>query len=349
LALSRPSLFVAATFVALALPGCLDDTSPRSYHAAGQAGSFVLGWGYDGEGVLPFAGFITIHADPVANTGEALVMGELNGQHWKILFDRFAQQGDKAFQDGGIVANLDEHGDTGHGDASIPKVHADAAAWGDALVTVDGQPVLDPLTGEEGWVAHYMVITTGVRDDQNHGIWNAAKTAPYDSKSPADGLALEGDNEIHLVLKSHATAPPNATAVSNKSQGSANPFVNANHGYANKYQNAEFNVTIKVAGTFAAGQSLNFTLRDPNGKSVRSLQLPRNNQMEGRLVAPLEQVGKYVLSVRGQGLQAGYEITGAITPPSNVVMNFWWEDVLFGQAAEAFEATAGSGNHTDEH
>jgi len=329
--------------LAFVLPGCLEDTSSQVYHASGEDGSFVLGFAYDGTGILPFDGFITVHADAGANTGDAVVKGQLNGQPWQILFDHFAQQPNKTFQDGGVAARLDEHGDTTHGDTSIPKVRVEVAGWGDAEVMVDNKSVKDPLTGEDRWVAHFMVITTGVRDDKTGAIWNADKSAPYDPKNPTNGLSVEGDNEIHLVLKSHATAPPNATKIDNKSMPFETPFVRTSHGYTNNFQNSEFNATIKVSGTYGPTQSLSFALRDPNNKIVKSIRLGESGKTEGQLRSPLNQTGKYVLEVSGSGLQAGYEITGAITPPSNVVMNFWWEDILLGEAAESFEATAGAG------
>jgi hypothetical protein len=344
---------VIAAMTATVFAGCLEDASARDYHAAATDGKFALGWAYDGAGVLPFDGFIMIHAVDRDNTGEAYAAGMLNGKRWVIVFDEFAQQGDRAFQDGGIAGGLDEHGDTGVGDASIPRVRADMAAWGTARVTVDGQHLPDALTGDDRWVAHYMVILTGVRDKDGK-IWNAGRTAPYDPGNASDGYSEEGDHEVHLILRSHATTPPNATSVDRSGTTGPTPTpanMPRRIDVENKYLYSTFDATLTMSGNLAPNTFLRFDFRDPDGQTARpavTITQPLTGQPAPVPVTfDMTKVGTYRIDVSGNALNTNYAVRGTIQPPSNVLMNFWWENVIFGAAAEQFEGT--QDNHTDGH
>lgn len=340
----RIAAFVVAAVASTALlAGCLQDSAPRVYHAAGTNGNFVNGFAYDGKGVVPFDGFVTIEADNAANTGKVLAFGNVGTQTWRIDFDHFAQQGNKAFQDGGIAMNLMEHGSTGNGDTSIPKVHADSAGWGDARVTVNGIALPDALTGDERWVAHYMVLTTGVRDDTSKAIKKSSTDAPYDPNTPDDGRTKDGDNEILLLLKSHATAPPNATVVDNKSTIDSPIRFSKVEKWPNAYQESNFTATLSLTGAAVPETSIQFTFKDPQGKTIgQPIQImkPANGDPQPQTVTFKMGKGTYSCGVSGNAYQGTYEIKGTITPPGNVVMNLWWEDVVFGPAAESFATHA---------
>jgi hypothetical protein len=333
-----------------ALAGCLQDETARVYYAAGQDGYLSLGQAYDGKNVLAFNGAITIIGREAENTGLAHVQGFLapgsagKPQVWDILFDRFAEQANRTFQDGGIAADLEEHGDSGNGDASIPRVHADLAGWGEATINVDGKPSPDPLTGQETWVAHYMVLTTGVRDDATHQIWNQAKSAPYDPANPGDGFAQEGDNEIHLRLSSHATAPPAPVPVDEEGGPVDGITFRETHTWNNRFKGSAFNATLTMEGGVVPNSYIIFQFRDPDNQAVGEnsyrLTQPAMGDPEPQQVHfTMNKAGNYSVNVNGNAIQATYKINGTITPPGNVLLNFWWEDVIFGEAARTFEPT----------
>ena len=333
-------------FVFALAAGCLSETKATDYHAAGTDGWFEVGYGYEGGKAVRFdESGIAIHANDEKNTGSVHAGGMLSGKHWFVDFDLFEEAAGKPFQDGGVAANLDEHGDSGVGDASIPRVHLDMAGWGEAAVTVDGKPQADPITGEDLWLAHYMVITTGVRDNDTHGIWNKNKTGPYDPSNAEDGYAEPNDLEIHLVLKSHSTTTPNATSVSVPTQTFTSPSVmtRSHNIYENKHYGTQANLSVHLTSDApVAVRETDFKILDPSGVDIWSTSASASGGGMSNTVVPtfsMDKLGMYTLQVTAQGASIEYSLDGTVKPPANVIMNFWWETILMGADAEAFEST----------
>lgn len=324
----------ALPIVALSLlAGCLDETPITGYAAEGSDGWFTLGYAYDGRGVIGFDGNITITADESANTGLATVQGRLNGEEWTIEFDRYFEAAGKTFQDGGIAHDLREHGATGVADSSIPEVRVNVAAWGEARITVNDQTLLDPVTGQDRWLAHYMVILTGVRDDASHTIWNQEKTAPYDPAAPTDGFAST-DREIHLVLRSHANPAANATPIALDVQQVNDPQYREDRElFNNSYAGSRANVTFSAQAPPIGRSQFRFEVYDPDGDLV-STPYSTTGGPRAETSEPFEfemaKIGEYRLVVTGVGLNGQWSVAGAVTPPPSVVMNFWWETVQIG-------------------
>lgn len=343
----RSFAYALVLVVAAALPGCLGDDKETNYHAAGLAGTFVYGFGYDGIGIVPFEdSFITIHANDADNTGLAYANGTLSGRTWTIAFDAFSQSAGKDFQDGGIAANLQEHGATGVADTSIPEVTVDVAAWGSARVTIDGEPLLDPISQREDWVAHYMVILTGVRDNATGEIFNEARTDSYDPANASDGFAQPGDEEIHLILKSQPVESNETIPVSGNSGGPVTdrPYQATHPLAANPVPGSAFQFSFTMSkGTGTGSGSVTVAIKDPNGEVIDQQSggfgALDSGPFEWSTFLVLSEVGQYTLEVSGSSLvNVQYDFTGSIAPPKQVVMYFTWEDIVFGDEAAEFES-----------
>lgn len=181
----------------LASAGCFgDDPLPAERTVSASGGKTSGGWAYDGAGVSGSSATLEGTLNNVENTGLVTVSFDHAGSRYVATFDQFAES--KPFQDGGVVFELLEHGDTGVADASIPRIHAIVAAWGTAKVTKDGAP----LVGKAGdaWTAHLMVSRDTVRGADGK-ITKADGATPYDPASPADARRVENDPQALFFIK----------------------------------------------------------------------------------------------------------------------------------------------------
>ena len=186
-----PALAVAAL-----VAGCFgapEAPNEQTFRATG--GVVSAGWSYDGSAVVGREATLDGSTDDAANTGAADVTFVIDEESWVVRFDRFAQGEGRDFQDGGIEHGLDEHGDTGVADASIPRIHALVAAWGSATVARGGAVVTT-----EPWTAHLMVSRDTVRGPDGK-ITKADGATPYDPAAPGDARRIENDPQAILFIK----------------------------------------------------------------------------------------------------------------------------------------------------
>ncbi|MDX1394505.1 MAG: hypothetical protein R3195_08940 [Gemmatimonadota bacterium] len=116
------------------------------------------GWdhmGDDASSVRAVGGTIEIDVDEIANTGSFVARLALPEGEYVVEIDRFHEF--SGCQDGGIVAYIFEHGDSGCGDANWPKSFLWLAGWGWGHATLNGEPLHDEFQ------IHFMV-TQGMRD-----------------------------------------------------------------------------------------------------------------------------------------------------------------------------------------
>lgn len=187
---------VFALVVFALLAGCTkEEASPDSRTFSASGGKLSLGWAYDGVGVTPAGASLDGFVVDSTNSGSVNASFDLGGSKWVIRFDAFAEAPGKAFMDGGVKIDLDEHGDTGVADASIPKIHALAAAWGTARVTREGV-----LAAPLPYSAHLMLSGDTVRSADGR-ITKADGTTPYDPSTPSDAKRGEGDPQVILWIK----------------------------------------------------------------------------------------------------------------------------------------------------
>lgn len=204
---------LALLLLVVLVAGCAKEAaSPDSRTFSATGGKASLGWAYDGEGLVPANAALDGSVVDSTDTGSVNVTFELDGSLWVVVFDSFAQASGKAFMDGGVEIDLDEHGDTGVADASIPKIHALVAAWGKARVLRDGV-----LAAPEPYSAHLMVSADTVRGSDGK-IAKDDGVTPYDPSAPADARRVEGDPQVIFWIKhpqgetfSRAPAPVSAS------------------------------------------------------------------------------------------------------------------------------------------
>lgn len=345
------ALPVSLLFVA-ALAGCLDpDSTPARIHVLGETGFFALGFAYDGQHVNPYDGFVYLAVDDVSNTGTVEARGELGGIYAKpkpclpaafclddhavftkkwfnVSFTGFA--GSKDFHDGGIATDLIEHGDSGVGDADIPKVDVSTAGWGWATMRFEGKPVLNPVTGGE-WNAHFMVVRNGVRGNADGKMWNAALDRPYDPKSPGDAYSLPNDNEVHLELETgDATSLPRTTIPKSRTAD----FFTESQVYLDEFENPMIGSKARAWINVTGGAPVNmvFSLLTPSGAYLKNITVSQPTRMSTPILFDANEFGAYIL--RASGVGARVEYTGSIEFEARpVTLNLWFETVNTGDRA----------------
>jgi len=254
------------------LAGCFgDEAAPneRSFRASG--GIVTAGWAYDGLGIVGREAELSGNTVNDANTGVIHVTMLVDDEPWVVHFDRFAQAEGRDFQDGGVAHALDEHGDTGVADTSIPRIHAIVAAWGTATVTRSGVPVTS-----EPWAAHLMVSRDTVRIDGK--ITKADGVTPYDPNAPGDARRVEGDLQAFLTLRhpqGDSFARPPATSYLNLSCAAPQCVASGELAVETGATALVLNATGRPDGQLplAAGRSVSIVFSDAMGVQLAVLEL----------------------------------------------------------------------------
>lgn len=336
-------LLLSAALMVTGLSGCLVEEKLTGYHAYGSNGSFAAGFAYEGgKSVLRFDGPAYLDVNDENNTGAFVAKGKVAGKNFHVIFEDFAQS--KPFHDGGIAADFHEHGASGVGDMTIPEVDLEMAGWGLANIKSDGVPYKDPISGKDQWTAHFMVIRNGVRDNTTGAIYaDANKSKPYSPMNASMGYSEPGDYELHLVLRNQTgNGTAGAQQISPITYSMVNAQVTNNHRlFEANALGATAQIDLVVRATGAQASNLTFTLLAPGGSTIATKQLgaqavAQATQSATQVTFPVGEFGDYTVRVTGRVAPGGsYEIRGVVTPPPSLVMNLWWEDVIFGEEAEA--------------
>ena len=308
-----PSRLVAGLVVlvsVLASAGCFGgDPVPAQRTLSASGGVASEGWAYDGASVVPASATLEGTLDNAQNAGAVTVRFDYDGSRYVATFDQFTES--KPFQDGGIVFNLDEHGDTGVADASIPRIHALVAAWGTAKLTKDGAP----LVGKAGdaWTAHLMVSRDTVRGSDGK-ITKADGVTPYDPAAPADARRVENDPQALFFLKhpdgetaARAPVAGSGSANLNGPDQTVTAEVPAEPGAAS----ATLNVTVGAGAAPVGLGQVSVRVLDANGTElaaeppanvlpnqplVRSFEIP-GDKITGPLTVEVSGSGTYSVTV----------------------------------------------------
>lgn len=191
--------------LSVALAGCAaPPAAPTVYDAQGSSPVVFRGYDYAGATHEMGPGNITVHLDAASDTGTVIATFPHEGKAWRVEFTRFQES--RPFQEGGVRLDFPEHGDSGNGDALLPRIHANAAGWGVGQVTVDGQPFPDPTTGNATFNLHVMVTDTAPRDPTSHQVTKADGATLYDPAAPADAKTQQGVRQILLNVQSAGPA-----------------------------------------------------------------------------------------------------------------------------------------------
>lgn len=328
---TRTLVLVLALF-AVPLAGCFGgDEVPAERTFMASGGKASRGWAYDGAGIEAVGASLDGMMSDADNTGIANITFDFAGSTWVVTFDTFAAS--KDFQDGGIEFELDEHGDTGTADASIPKIHATLAAWGSAKVMRDGA-----LATPEPWTAHLMISADTVRGADGK-IAKADGTTPYDPSAPADARRVEGDAQALLSLKhpqgeTFSRAPVNVTAA--LSCAAPQCAQSAELAFEEGADALELNVTVSAPSTLPVpagplGQG-RVAIVDANGTELAGMAIAPNPQAGAAtpLPVPLEgAVFPLTVQVTGDGV---FDVTlaGTATYSDVPFIVLTWDEVTVG-------------------
>ncbi|MEK6985421.1 MAG: hypothetical protein AABX89_03440 [Candidatus Thermoplasmatota archaeon] len=299
-------------------------------------GTLALGLG-ETQQLLPYDGCAMAQLRPERENGRVNVLG---------IFGPDAEQGEgttveiemNSFVDGkgsqGPVArNLTVEG--GH-----PKLFADAAAWGTAQLVVDGQPYPDPTGDGENVTASFFVTPHGFRDNGDGRLQPLAANA---LEPLPDETAADGDWEMHLQIQSPPDAAPTAAQFVFPSPGdlpdgstSYNPAYVSQHLFPNLKFGGRATATITATARAPAGlNELTFTFRSASGANLGNATVaPALAADDGATVEfPLTEFGAYRVDVAGKMALGSYSITLDLAPPSEFVLDLWWDVVSLGVQA----------------
>lgn len=322
---------VLLTAAVLLLAGCVGTASIPDDLAVEATNAFAVpsDWAYDGRAVRSVDGSISIDVVDSANTGEVVAEIRDGNTTYEVTFTGFRQAPGSDFQDGGIVHGIFEHGDSGHGDTYLPRSYALSAAWGVGAVTKDGEPLLDPLTGDGNLSLHYMVFQGGVRDDGDHAIYSADRSGFYTPSEPGDADVDFDDREVHLLVKS-AVARPSPFEETFEATVDETGYM-AEHPIPVANGQGAIDVRIQLEGpeqSLYPGQ-LTFQLRGPDGQELatRTLGGPDQAGTATMHVSDLPGAGNHTLVVTGDAVRTSYTAETRVIYPSPLFLHWFFEDV----------------------
>lgn len=313
--------------------GCIRAEQATLFHATASQPKVLAGYDYGAVTVQPGQGGFEVSTDAAADTGTATATFTFAGRQFQAAFTRFAEAPGRAFQEGGVRADFQEHGATGNGDALLPEIHALSAGWGHGTLTVDGQALADPATGAAEFNLHYMVTDTAPRDPGTMLVTRADGTSPYDPATPGDARTLPGTLQVLLNIQSAGGAAPTDTTamlegtVAEPQHSNSMPFdVNAT--------GARILVNISVSNPtpLPSVGELSFVLGDPSGAELGRFDYSvQEAQPMGVIDVPAANAtGTYTLSVSGAGLGVDYRAGILVDYPEPVFLHVVYTDVRVG-------------------
>ena len=291
-----------------------------------------------GEAVMDFAGCAFVQLRPDFGRGRVSIAGLVDGfTPLRVDFADFA--GDTASQ-GPIATNLTldaaSHPMLGAGQAARGEAAGEATAQMRASEYYDPEKraillanFTDPVGGGEELRARLAMAGDGVRDDET-------------------GARLEevskGDEELHIVLTSPEGAQPQGDSV--RFPGPSDvpdgvPATDAEHAESFQFLNTRFGgqATVTFSATSKAPPGLNsvtVVARAPDGSEVGNATVDWSVLAPGAatLEFPADQLGFYDILVTGQILLASYAVDVELAAAPAFQLDFWWEDVVRGGAAQ---------------
>lgn len=230
-----------------------------------------------------------------------------------------------------IDASVDGRED--HGGEQYPRVQAEMAMYGDATIEVDGQPYIDPVTGDAEFKTSYVVTPTGYRHE---GVAFADDGGMYSLGEPA---LLREEWEIQMRIEgAEGTTETSFQVTQPSDQLIPGRFtLNANYEDTYTFPNQHFDGEglLDVSFTSEALEGLNeltFRVRAPNGDVVANTTVTAalGNDGQDSKTFPLDQFGNYMVDVSGSVALSQYDFT--FTQSSNAPFDLWmwWENVTVG-------------------
>jgi hypothetical protein len=308
---------LAALLLAAALGGCIRAEEPTTITVNASSPTVFQGYDHAAANPQPGQGTFAITADPRTDSGTMVATFVHQGQQWRVEAVDFAESPGRAFQEGGVRADFEEHGDSGNGDPNLPRFFARLAAWGQGRATVDGQPYVDPVSGSDLLAIHAMVARDAPRQPGTLRVLMAEGDDPYDPANPANGRSFPNQPMVLLNVQGAAAPADVAQAFTGQVQG---PNFDQSHAFEVNSTNARIVANISVAPAIPPGTpvppvgQLQFDLLDPSGAAVATWayapQPGALGPVQGSLVAeaPLPAGGAWSVRVSGGGVAVDYAL-----------------------------------------
>lgn len=327
------------------------------YLVAGQVnGSALASNPGTGDVLLDFAGCAFVQMRPELDRGRVSIAGFVDGST-PLRVDVHEFSGDVARQ-GPIAANLTldptthpllPTGQTARGEVAGK---ATAEMFVDQYIDFTATPLprlrmanfTDPVGGGDELVATVTMAKDGLRDDATGALLDAV---------------ARDDEELHIVLSSPPGASPQsdrATFQSSADLPDGSLSADAEHVQAYEFLNTRFGgkATIVVAMQSKAPPGFNavtVTVRAPDGSEAGNASVQSSALGDGSatIAFDADQMGFYSILVTGQVLLGSYRVDLQLDAPPAFRLDFWWEDVVRGDAApDAFgECQRGIGLRAD--
>jgi hypothetical protein len=315
------------------LAGCMSPP-PTALDVHGSTPWSFEGYDYTARTLERGDGVAAIEVDAAADGGRASFEYVRDGHAWRVTMDRFAAT--EPWQDGGVRADFNFRGATGIGDGQLPLMHAVAAGWGAASVTMDGQAVVEPVTGNRTFDASFVVTDTAPRNATNGRVLRTGQGI-FHPQHPEQGRT-EPRWQVLLDLRSPPPWPP-ADARQAVSFQLNDPL----HRNALPFEVAgsptEVNVSwivVRPPDT-APAAILDFSLEGPSGEGLATWHYdPRDAigatsppRYDVVLPAPVPN-GTYVSRVEGRGAGAEYILVSLVDYPQPLFHHVAYMNVTVG-------------------
>jgi hypothetical protein len=346
------SIVVATALVLAAFAGCIggdEEGIPNNLQA--EASNPVLSFGgfaYDGEDAVSGSGSATLVIDNESGTGT--LNGSLGAEGDSVNFraDTFSGDPDNPWEANGINQGITVHGDTGRAAPTLPELNLITGTWGPVQITQNGEPVPDPLTGQQTFQVHTMLTDTGVRDDSSRQIL-AQDGSPYNPDKAGEGQTTDGDEEFIVEIFSDPSAPVFEDATSSDS-GSLDPESStAEFPFPVKATTATFEVNASISSSDPTGAlpqapaEVNVSLVDPTGTMLKAATLgpggPDDPEGQSEVAWSIDDVsttGNYTIQFDANGA-ADWEASSSVDYPEPFFLLAVYEDVTYGAAGSGEE------------
>lgn len=284
---------------------------------------------YDGTDMTVGNGTLSVDTDDGSNTGT--VVAEItrpDGGTYRVRWTDF--HAEPAWKDGGIASHVVEHGASGHGHRMEPRFDLCSGAWGSTTeVTLDGEPIADPVTGGTTFNAHYMLTKQAMLEEGSHAIYKSDRQTPYDPRTAEDGHVFPDRPEGHFAVwgagayeGGYAVPDPPAETVFHNDTATGADYQEE---YAIPVDAVMSEVAVEVRVTGGAGQ-LDIVLRNPDGEVVDSGQAGPTGSATLSATGPLV-LGNHTLVVSGVGAEASYAAEVTVDPPLPFLLHVVYVDV----------------------
>lgn len=329
----------AITLVTVAAAGCIggdDEGIPSNIQVDASSPVVSMDFAYDGQDVVEPTGAARLVADNASGTGSLEGNLTLEGDTIAFSSQTFSGDPDKPYQGNGVAQGITVHGDTGRAAPTLPELNLLTGTWGPVTVTANGEPLPDPLTGQQTLRAHTMLTDTGIRDDDSKQILTEDGSV-YSPDLAGSGQSVQGDTEFIVEIFSDPSAPVfNDATVQDDGQMTPDSS-NASLPFEIKATTAtaEMNVTVSPASDVLPTNpsEVDVSLVSPSGTELNATTLG-GAMGEDSVAWSLNDVpasGTYTIELQTD-TAANWEAGASIDYPEPVFLLAVFEDVSFGPA-----------------